>query len=70
MSNKTPFELRTEILSMAKEYMDKQFELQVDYTKKMADLGKQTVEEFPTMYTVEELTAKAQELYAFVTKKG
>ena len=69
MSSKNPFELRTEVLSMAKDYMDKQYEMNLEMSKKMFEAGQKAVEEFPTMYTIEELTKKAQEMYLFVSKK-
>jgi hypothetical protein len=69
MSSKNPFEIRTEVLAMAKEYLDKQVELQVEYTKKMIEAGEKIASEMPTMYSTEELIAKAQELYGFVSKK-
>lgn len=69
MSSKNPFEIRTEVLSMAKEYLDKQMELQVEYTKKMIEAGEKIASEMPKMYSTEELIAKAQELYGFVSKK-
>lgn len=77
MSNKNPFELRTEILQMAKEYMDTQFQLNMDFANRAFDeaikAGTVSAESWknfaPTMYTMEELTKKAQELYGFVSKK-
>ena len=69
MSSKNPFELRTEVLTMAKDYMDKQYEMNLEMSKKMIEAGQKAVEEFPTMYTIEELTKKAQEMYLFVSKK-
>lgn len=70
--SKNPFEIRADMLSMAKEYMDKQYELNVSFAKDMLEQGKQTTEEFQKAiqpYSVEELMKKAQELYSFVSKK-
>lgn len=69
MTHKNPFEIRTEILAMAKEYMDKQMELQIEYTKKMTEAGAKAMTEMPKMYSTEELIEKAQEFYSFVSKK-
>jgi hypothetical protein len=69
MSSKNPFEIRTEVLAMAKEYLDKQLQLQLEYTKKMMEAGEKIAEDIPTMYTTDELISKAQELYGFVSKK-
>lgn len=77
MSNKNPFELRTDILAMAKDYMDRQYEINMQFAqqafeeavkaqKVSADSWKSYV---PEAYTIEELMKKAQELYGFVSKK-
>lgn len=71
-TNKTPFELRADILEMAKDYMDKQTQLNVEFTKKMFETGQKTSEELKaamTPYTMEELMEKAKEMYSFVSKK-
>lgn len=70
--SKNPFEIRADMLAMAKEYMDKQYELNVSFAKDMLAQGKHTAEEFQKAiqpYSVEELMKKAQELYSFVSKK-
>lgn len=77
MSNKNPFELRTDILAMAKDYMDRQYEINMQFAqqafeeavkaqKVSADSWKSYV---PEAYTIDELMKKAQELYGFVSKK-
>jgi hypothetical protein len=73
MSNKNPFEIRSEMLQLAKDYMDQQFYMNKEFAEKMFDAGKQTAEEMQAacqMYTVEELMAKAKEMYSFVSDKG
>jgi capsule polysaccharide export protein KpsE/RkpR len=75
---KNPFELRTDILTMAKEYMDQQLALNKEFAEKAfaaaIDAGKVTQENWsqfaPTMYSIDDLTKKAQELYGFVSNKG
>lgn len=77
MSNKNPFELRTEILSMAKDYMDQQYQMNMEFARKAFDEAvatqKVTMDSWktyvPEMYTIEEMMKKAQELYGFVSKK-
>ncbi len=77
MSNKNPFEIRAEILAMAKEYLDAQYEINVQFAKRAFDeallAGKTSAEawkEFsPKLYTVDELMKKAQEFYSFVNTK-
>ena len=75
--SKTPFEVRADLLAMAKEYMDRQYEINVQFAQqafyKAVEAGKVTAESWkeyvPAQYTLEELTKKAQELYGFVTTK-
>ena len=70
--NKNPFEIRTEVLTLAKDYMDQAYQMNVQFAEKMLEHGKMQIEEFQKqtqMYTVEELMAKAKEMYTFVTKK-
>lgn len=72
MSNKNPFEIRSEVLGMAKDYMDKQYAMNVDFTKRMFDEGKKTAEEMQAAlkpYEVADLIKRATEMYAFVLKK-
>jgi hypothetical protein len=74
MSNKNPFEIRADILEMAKDYMDKQTALNVQYWEKMMAVGAATIKEAQaanvyTPYSMEELMKKAQEMYSFVSKK-
>jgi hypothetical protein len=72
MTNKNPFEIRTEVLEMAKDYLDKQTQMNVEFTKKMFEQGQKTSEELReamTPYTMDELMEKAKEMYSFVSKK-
>ena len=69
MTNKNPFEIRADVLAMTKDYMDKQVELNTALFQQMMEAGKKTIEDCPTMYTMEELQEKAKEMYAFVSKK-
>ena len=72
MSNKNPFEIRTEMLAMAKDYLDKQWEMNYMFVERMFEEGKKTAEEMQEAmkpYSMEELTEKAKELYSFVSKK-
>lgn len=72
MANKNGFEIRAEVLEMAKSYMDKQLELNMEYAKKMQELGQIQMEDFQKAfqpYSVEDLMEKAKEFYSFVEKK-
>ena len=45
MSNKNPFEIRAEMLAMAKDYMDQQWHMNLDFTRQLYEQNKKTVEE-------------------------
>lgn len=77
MSSKNPFELRFEVLTMAKELADRQYEMaQQQYwtymeqaLKHSEDVSKVMEKYTPKMYQPAEIMEKAEELYKFVTKK-
>lgn len=72
MANKNPFEIRADMLAMAKDYMDQQYQINMDFVRNLYDENKATVEEFQKAcepYSIEEMMKKAQELYSFVSKK-
>lgn len=72
MSNKNPFEIRTEMLQLAKDYMDQQYQMNVNFAQQAVEEGKKTLEEVQEvykMYSMEELMEKAKEMYSFVSKK-
>jgi|TARA_B110000285_G_scaffold222384_1_gene276492 hypothetical protein len=67
--NKNPFEIRSDILAMAKEYMDAQQAITTTLFQKAVEIGEKSIKDMPTLYTVDELTEKAKEMYNFVSKK-
>jgi hypothetical protein len=70
--SKNPFEIRTEMLHMAKDYLDRQWEMNCQFAQQIFDKGNSTAEEMKSamkMYSTEELMKKAQEFYGFVSKK-
>ena len=73
MSNKNPFEIRAEMLQLAKDYMDQQQSLNMMFAEKAFEEGKKTFEEYQSamtkMYSMEDLMEKAKEMYSFVSKK-
>lgn len=72
MANKNPFEIRADMLKLAKEYMDAQHELNIQLMNDLYEQGKKTYEEVQDaykMYSMEELMTKAKEMYSFVSKK-
>lgn len=75
--SKTPYEIRLELLQMAKEHLDTLFHAQNVFATQMVNAmqqaNKATVEELkqfaPKAYSIDEITKKAAEMYAFVLKK-
>ena len=76
MTNKNPFEIRAEVLQLAKDYMDQQYHMNIQFYENMIAEGEKTrkdieenLKEAYKMYTMEDLMEKAKELYGFVSKK-
>lgn len=73
MANKNPFEIRAEMLQLAKDYMDQQYHMNVSFMEKAMEEGRKTFEEYQEavtkMYSMDELMAKAKEMYSFVSTK-
>jgi len=70
--NKNPLEIRAEMLQLAKEYMDKQQEMNVQLMNGLFEQNKVQMEEVNAaykMYSIEDLMVKAKEMYTFVSKK-
>ncbi len=76
MSN--PYQIRTDLLSMSKEMLDKAYDTQMQLASAVMDQYKDNAElaldawkrYIPKMYTPEEVKAQAEKLYEFVTDKG
>jgi len=72
-----PFEIRAQMLEMAKEYLEKQQEINTAFAKQVFDqlvINGQKVqadwkEYAPKMYDFSEVVEKAKELYGFVNAK-
>ena len=70
-----PFEIRTQLLEMAKSYLEKQHEINTQFAKQAFDeLVKQGQkveadykEYMPKMYSFDEVLTQAQKLYGFVS---
>lgn len=75
MSN--PYQIRTDILAMAKDMLDKQYDIQMKIAQDAYNTHKENMDQaveawekyIPKMYTSDEVMKKAQELYTFVTDK-
>jgi len=72
MTQKNPFEIRAEMLQMAKDYMDQQYKMNIQLATDMYDQGQKNMTELQDaykMYSVEDMMSKAKEMYSFVSKK-
>ena len=76
MSNKNPFEIRAEMLKLAKEYMDEQYHMNIQFYENMIAEGEKArkdvedqLKDAYKMYTLDDLMQKAKEMYSFVSKK-
>jgi hypothetical protein len=69
---KNPFEIRAEMIALAKQYLDQVTALNIETATKMMEQGKIQVDEYQKavqMYTMDDLMAKAKEMYSFVSTK-
>ncbi|NBP02690.1 MAG: hypothetical protein EBU90_21735 [Proteobacteria bacterium] len=74
MSNKNPFEIRLELLKMAREYLDQQWNVNVNLAHEVLSKAMQNGEDvakmwnkfIPEIYSIDDITKKANELYKFV----
>jgi hypothetical protein len=72
MANKNPFEIRADMLQLAKEYMDQQYHMNVQFAEQMMEQGKKSIEDIQgsyKMYSMEDLMEKAKEMYSFVSTR-
>lgn len=72
MTNKNPFEIRADMLKLAKDYMDQQYSMNVQLMNDMYEQGKKNYEEVQEayrMYSMDDLMKKAKEMYSFVSDK-
>lgn len=72
MTQKNPFEIRAEMITLAKDYMDKQHELNFKLANDLFEQNKKSIEELQEaykMYTISDMMNKAKEMYTFVSTK-
>ena len=72
MTSKNPFEIRADMLKLAKDYMDQQYSMNVQLMNDMYEQGKKNYEEVQEsyrMYSMDDLMKKAKEMYSFVSDK-
>ena len=76
-SGKNPYEIRFDVLSMARDLLDREYDLGINATHiamekfvNEADDPRKFFEEYaPKMYTSKDIISKANELYQFVSFK-
>jgi hypothetical protein len=71
--NKNPFELRADVLAMAKDYLDKQHQLNTEVATKLYEVGQKTQQDLTDAmqgYDIQTLTETANKMYDFVQKKS
>ena len=71
-----PFEIRAEMVKLAKDYLDQQYHMNIQFYENMIAEGEKArkdvedkLKEAYQMYTMEELMTKAKEMYNFVSTK-
>lgn len=72
MTNKNPFELRADVLAMAKDYLDEQYRINTTAAQKLFEVGQKSQQELQDamkVYDVQTLTETATQMYDFVKKK-
>ena len=71
-NNKNPFEIRADMLGLAKDYMDQQHQMNIQLMNDLYEQGKKSVDDVEKayeMYSMSDLMEKAKEMYSFVSKK-
>ncbi|NDC22294.1 hypothetical protein EBZ57_02900 [bacterium] len=69
---KNGYEIRAQLIEVAKDYVEKQAKANIDYVEKMQALGKIQLDEYVQAlkpYTMVDIMSKAQEMYNFVSCK-
>ena len=77
MSSKNPFELRFDTLAMAKDLLDRQYDMAQTQMFELINQAREhnkditdVIEKYtPKMYTPAEIMKQAEDLYKFVTKQ-
>jgi isopropylmalate/homocitrate/citramalate synthase len=72
-----PYQIRYDVLNMAKEMLDKQYDIQMEVAYKAMDMYKDNAEQaleayknyIPKAITPEEIKTQADKLYEFVSEK-
>lgn len=71
-TTKSGYEIRAQLIELAKDYVEKQAKNNLEYVEKLQALGKISLDEYVKAlkpYTLEDIMTKAQEMYTFVSSK-
>lgn len=76
MSNKTPFEIRADLVKLAQDHLESQYNANMQFATdifyKLVKEGTATMEQYksfvPSFPTTDEILAKAKEFYSFVER--
>jgi len=63
------YEIRLELLKMAKDFLDREYNAKLDAAKRIAELNGTEIS-LPKEYTIDDISAKATELNKFVNQKN
>lgn len=70
---KNAFEIRSDILALAKDYMDKQAAINIEFAKAMIAAGTASTQEIAKqvqhVYSMDDLLKTADKMYSFVTRR-
>lgn len=67
---KNGFELRAELIALAKSYVENQYQANLEYCSKMSKLtSTETLEALAKPYTFDDVLKYAKEMYSFVSNK-
>ena len=71
--SKSPYEVRLDLLQMAKDMLDKQYQMSMDIAWKTIETNKEMYKDaekyMPKMFTSEEIINQAEKLQEFINKK-
>lgn len=63
------YEIRLELLKMAKDFLDQEYQAKLDAAKRQAELSGLPLA-IPPQYTIDDIAVKASELNRFVNQKN
>lgn len=77
MANKTPYEVRLDLLHMSKDYLEQLRNIQLEFARagfeKAVELGKASADEWskfiPGQFSIDDIMKHASAMYSFVNKK-